>query len=535
MLALRRPSTPPSFKSPWALLPPRIMRAWPYSLLFLVAAPLSFAQTHREVLFDFPHASVVPYAVSDDGMVIAGTLGVHQACRWSPAGVWPLSQPPGVTQARVMDMSGDGRQIIGNAAAAGGESAVLWVELAAPEVLPTLPQTFWSLATGISADGSAIVGSNRTPQGATYAVRWLGATAVEDLGSLGGTRAEALDVSADGSVVVGEAEGPANDGRAFRWTPSLGMVDLGFPGPRAMASKISHDGSVIIGRTITPGRDQLIRWNAATGPLVLATSATDSSEFEVVAVSADGTAALWMDVESQPLVHSMFYWSNATGVLPLGNNLRLTALSMDGLVASGWTRGAGPTRAVRWSPSAGLAVLDAEASSDAVGSLITPDGSTIVGLSKAESLTRWRDSSEIGSAYCGPAVPNSTGQHGALVATGTNTPQFGPLVLSASSLPTSAFGYFLASTAAMPPTPVVQSQGLLCLGGEIGRFVGPGQILNSGPTGEFQFTLPTHAMATPTGLVSVQHGETWHFQAWYRDANPQITSNFTNLVLVTFY
>ena len=39
---------------------------------------------------------------------------------------------------------------------------------------------------------------------------------------------------------------------------------------------------------------------------------------------------------------------------------------------------------------------------------------------------------------------------------------------------------------------------------------------------------------TPTGLVQVAAGETWNFQAWYRDANPGPTSNFTPSVSVLF-
>jgi hypothetical protein len=42
-------------------------------------------------------------------------------------------------------------------------------------------------------------------------------------------------------------------------------------------------------------------------------------------------------------------------------------------------------------------------------------------------------------------------------------------------------------------------------------------------------------MPTPTGLVPVAPGETWHFQAWYRDANPGATSNLTDNHSVTFY
>jgi hypothetical protein len=34
--------------------------------------------------------------------------------------------------------------------------------------------------------------------------------------------------------------------------------------------------------------------------------------------------------------------------------------------------------------------------------------------------------------------------------------------------------------------------------------------------------------------VAVLAGETWNFQAWYRDLNPTTTSNFTNAVSIAF-
>jgi hypothetical protein len=38
----------------------------------------------------------------------------------------------------------------------------------------------------------------------------------------------------------------------------------------------------------------------------------------------------------------------------------------------------------------------------------------------------------------------------------------------------------------------------------------------------------------PSSFVAVQPGETWRFQLWFRDVNPNVTSNFTNAVAVTF-
>ena len=34
--------------------------------------------------------------------------------------------------------------------------------------------------------------------------------------------------------------------------------------------------------------------------------------------------------------------------------------------------------------------------------------------------------------------------------------------------------------------------------------------------------------------TSILPGDTWHFQLWFRDANPQITSNTSDAVAVTF-
>lgn len=39
---------------------------------------------------------------------------------------------------------------------------------------------------------------------------------------------------------------------------------------------------------------------------------------------------------------------------------------------------------------------------------------------------------------------------------------------------------------------------------------------------------------TPTGSTAVLTGETWRFQAWYRDANPASTTNFSGSVAVTW-
>ena len=77
------------------------------------------------------------------------------------------------------------------------------------------------------------------------------------------------------------------------------------------------------------------------------------------------------------------------------------------------------------------------------------------------------------------------------------------------------------------------SQGNLCLGGNIGRFVN--QVQNTGPNGRFDTIVDTQAIPT-TPVAAIQIGETWNFQAWFRDVLPNgtPTSNFTHAVRIQF-
>jgi hypothetical protein len=140
-----------------------------------------------------------------------------------------------------------------------------------------------------------------------------------------------------------------------------------------------------------------------------------------------------------------------------------------------------------------------------------------------------------GTNYCGPAVLNSTGNPGEISATGSATVAANNLTLEASSLPLNAFGFFLTSQVqGLVPQPG-GSLGVLCLGGSIGRYVGPGQIQNSGAAGSFGLALDLTQTPTPTGTVSVAAGETWNFQAWHRDSVGGVAvSNFTDGLSVLF-
>ena len=104
-------------------------------------------------------------------------------------------------------------------------------------------------------------------------------------------------------------------------------------------------------------------------------------------------------------------------------------------------------------------------------------------------------------------------------------------MLHATELPVDQFGYFLASQAQGFVANPGGSQGNLCLGGQIARFAS--RIQSSGSNAKLTIRVGlTNIPWDPPHTVMA--GETWNFQAWFRDVNPGPTSNLTNGVSVTF-
>ncbi|MDG1048582.1 MAG: hypothetical protein P8M11_15600 [Planctomycetota bacterium] len=140
----------------------------------------------------------------------------------------------------------------------------------------------------------------------------------------------------------------------------------------------------------------------------------------------------------------------------------------------------------------------------------------------------------IGTNYCS-ANPNSTGATSGISATGSDQVANNSLTLTASDLPVNSFGFFLTSQTQAQVANPGGSAGNLCLGGAIGRYVGPGQVLNSGASGAFSLALDLTNTPQPTGGIAVQAGETWSFTTWHRDAvGGNTTSNFTDGLEITF-
>ncbi|QDV07675.1 BNR/Asp-box repeat protein [Planctomycetes bacterium Poly30] len=140
----------------------------------------------------------------------------------------------------------------------------------------------------------------------------------------------------------------------------------------------------------------------------------------------------------------------------------------------------------------------------------------------------------VGTQYCTAAV-NSTGSAASLMGEGSLDVTDNAFALNASALPPLSFGFFITSQSQGFVMNPGGSSGNLCVAGSIGRYVGSGQIKNSGAAGAFSLDLDLTQTPQPTGFVSITSGQTWNFQAWYRDSvGGQATSNFTNGLSIDF-
>ena len=132
------------------------------------------------------------------------------------------------------------------------------------------------------------------------------------------------------------------------------------------------------------------------------------------------------------------------------------------------------------------------------------------------------------------AQPNSTGTSARLGYSGSLDAAVNDFTLSAHRLPPGSFGFFLCSRQFASPMQLAMSQGELCLGGPVGRLIAPGQVVTVPAPGFLQLDIDLSALPQPTGSVAVMPGDWWCFQFWYRDNNPNPTSNVSSAIGVRF-
>ena len=144
------------------------------------------------------------------------------------------------------------------------------------------------------------------------------------------------------------------------------------------------------------------------------------------------------------------------------------------------------------------------------------------------------DSGGPGTNYCMANV-NSGGTAASMSATTSASVAANDTTLTSSGMPALVFGFFISSQTQGFVANPAGSAGNLCLGGAIGRYVGPGQIQQSGTGGSISLAIDLSMQPTPLGFVQVAAGETWNYQAWFRDSlMGQTTSNFSDGLALTF-
>jgi len=170
-------------------------------------------------------------AITPDGSIIVGStdFGGGHAAMWSGpnwSNLTDLGLLPTGTYSYANGVDASGTTVVGNGDKADGYGhAFYWqggamTELMSPEVRAYAP--------AISRDGSTIIGNIADAAFTVqHAVAWTGPgyTTVTDLGTLGGPLANATGVSADGSVIVGSSSLANNADRAFRYANGT-MADL---------------------------------------------------------------------------------------------------------------------------------------------------------------------------------------------------------------------------------------------------------------------------------------------------------------------
>lgn len=249
-------------------------------------------------------------------------------------------------------------------------------------------------ATGVSADGSVVVGWSQGTSSAPEAFRWE-AGAFTRLGTLpGGIQSKAFAVSGDGRVVVGEADAPSGgSGTAnvgFSWEggamTNLGVLEFGTVS-RALA--VNEDGSVIVGSGDDDTAPAGIIWEDGA----IQKLGSDLEPETPAGISADGTVVAGQSAQS---AFFRVLGPVSVGFMQLldgATSCRARGLSADGSVAVGSCNGGGGDRAARWAvvadaPATDLGTLDGSGESRALAS--DESGARIVGESNGEAVV-WLD------------------------------------------------------------------------------------------------------------------------------------------------
>lgn len=135
----------------------------------------------------------------------------------------------------------------------------------------------------------------------------------------------------------------------------------------------------------------------------------------------------------------------------------------------------------------------------------------------------------VGTTYCPQPVENHGGLFGKIRGIGSTVLAEDNLSLEAFDLPLNTFAYFIVGT---EPASSPFANDVICIGGDAGRYLGPGQIQSSGQLGRIEVPISTTSIpGNPPAQPVV--GDTFYFQCWHR-AHGVVPVFFTEAVAITF-
>lgn len=523
------------------------MRLHAAALASLAVSSTALAQDSLE---DLGADRIIDSELSADGsaaLLMRNLAGGPVLERWRrDQGIERLVTPDGRAPFMPFRLSGDGSVAIGTGVALDGRIVCYRFDAAGNRAEIAVPGADETQGDFLDASGEIVVGRYLVLPDQRGFFVWTAASGAVDVTPQ--TLPAATDylstpgVSNDGSAFLGTSTDSVGNLYQFIWRRGVGATEFVTPQPgRYVATDLSGNGEVIVGTVLDTGGDPeaLFAWTEAGGfevesfPIAVPRRVGVSDDGRIVHGSIEFP---WWDFRG-----GLFTWTRPQGisVTVVNERVEVDDVSEDAAVLVG-RLGADGLRSYRWTEAGGFEVAPVRTSGDLFSWLaqVSSDGSVAL-LHPAELFMNrrtvvWRKDDSLGQSICGPSVPHSGGTSASMELRGTNQIGTGPLVLRAEALPAQTFGLFIASTQSGFVPGAGQSQGVLCLGGHIGRFAGPGQVQSSGSAGAFQLEVAVDALPRPNGPTAPLVGERWFFQAWFRDP-AGATSNFTDAATVRFF
>jgi len=303
-------------------------------------------------------------------------------------------------------VSADGKAVVGETISTygdGGRLAARWTQNAGLELLDIIPGYNYSLARAASDDGGVIAGATGSinPYQPPQAFRYTLNGGIHFLGNGNFNFSSASGVSSDGSVIVGSGRERRLYGNwvALRWMAGHGLISLNVRSTRSFATDVSGDGNVIVGQAYRYGNNYF-RWLNGGGVSFLKDGVSGEYIYNAttdVSVSPDGSVIVGRGRTASRLCDggneysSGFLWTGKDRVMRCLGFSSPRAASNNGVIIVGMSKGEAYIWDEIYEARKLKQVLETEYGLDLTGwgltvaTDVSADGLTIVGYGKNPS------------------------------------------------------------------------------------------------------------------------------------------------------